>query len=1013
MRQAFSYASIPRSFMPGHCAMQSIWQCFPDHLRPKAKEVMACTSKLLMQQVNNDGTRLYNDGEIASYIIGGNWNQPLSAAIIPILAKFYNLSVVIKISGQPDDYVNTVPGQAHHVINWAAGHYFVRKRGGAISKFDGLIDKLIEVVEGCDDTIAGDIIELSAAPGYLLNEIIGKFDTKGYPCYYHAGIYTGVGSARFTQNLDSIKYQKYSDRFDNIFGTKKFDYIISDAASAVNTEALVKRAVEFAGRRLNKNGTLVIKTFADPHCVYEFATKFAKVECCDGAASERYFILYNFSGGDAKADFYEIYDRFHRDLTDHSYSFSGNDVLRYYEHHFKEFRKFKPMLDILPNRQYAGSFKAITGFASASKTTKAVKLYPSAKFVAPTSELSLRHNKDFGVASFTPHVLFSSNIHDGDTIVIDELSQFCVEFVAMLKIFRNVNVVVVGDVYQTSGFDLERFTSFDRIGLINNMLDVYKIPKDICASLNKKFGWNIRTHSDVERSLYRCEERKIGGFINAKAQFICFNNSTNKELISRGCVSSTVTTYTGSRNPLIVLYVDAAAVVSKYINNTHATYTAITRATNKLILMGETDMLEKFYNFDNTMIDTYSEISKVIVHNDTLPIVPDELPLEQPVIIAEDVPSITATQMAIDDIVKPYSKDADITLATQVAEVPVVSSGKLKTNTAAITPFPVEDVVYRVTNTTNAVINQLSSNSVETIRTLVKRYSKKYASNSRKECKFAYNELVNGLMRALYGNINNTRRFSRDMKCTKEELMKAAVDYIESLDEKLGESVKDLPELSEIFDFNRDGELSFFNKRQVKFKAEDAFDMSNKAGQGVAACPKKVNLIYSAYARCMLDKIRLILTKNKRNIILATHYSEAQINDYYIRYSAGRRMNAKYTCNDFSEWDASFRKCFVQLTSFILRAMGADEFLIKWFEENRQHWLMIYRNIYGTTKLEGYEKQFSGNPFTIAENTVGNMSLCFAIFNYKQFDFALFKGDFIRWQIHYQEGFSFIFNVIF
>ena len=446
MRQAFSYASIPRSFMPGHCAMQSIWQCFPDHLRPKAKEVMACTSKLLMQQVNNDGTRLYNDGEIASYIIGGNWNQPLSAAIIPILAKFYNLSVVIKISGQPDDYVNTVPGQAHHVINWAAGHYFVRKRGGAISKFDGLIDKLIEVVEGCDDTIAGDIIELSAAPGYLLNEIIGKFDTKGYPCYYHAGIYTGVGSARFTQNLDSIKYQKYSDRFDNIFGTKKFDYIISDAASAVNTEVLVKRAVEFAGRRLNKNGTLVIKTFADPHCVYEFATKFAKVECCDGAASERYFILYNFSGGDAKADFYEIYDRFHRDLTDHSYSFSGNDVLRYYEHHFKEFRKFKPMLDILPNRQYAGSFKAITGFASASKTTRAVKLYPSAKFVAPTSELSLRHNKDFGVVSFTPHVLFSSNIHDGDTIVIDELSQFCVEFVAMLKIFRNVNVVVVGDV---------------------------------------------------------------------------------------------------------------------------------------------------------------------------------------------------------------------------------------------------------------------------------------------------------------------------------------------------------------------------------------------------------------------------------------------------------------------------------------------------------------------------------------------------------------------------------------
>jgi hypothetical protein len=39
------------------------------------------------------------------------------------------------------------------------------------------------------------------------------------------------------------------------------------------------------------------------------------------------------------------------------------------------------------------------------------------------------------------------------------------------------------------------------------------------------------------------------------------------------------------------------------------------------------------------------------------------------------------------------------------------------------------------------------------------------------------------------------------------------------------------------------------------------------------------------------------------------------------------------------------------------------------------------------------EKQFSGNPFTIVENTIGNCALCFAIFDYKNFKLALFKGD--------------------
>jgi hypothetical protein len=43
--------------------------------------------------------------------------------------------------------------------------------------------------------------------------------------------------------------------------------------------------------------------------------------------------------------------------------------------------------------------------------------------------------------------------------------------------------------------------------------------------------------------------------------------------------------------------------------------------------------------------------------------------------------------------------------------------------------------------------------------------------------------------------------------------------------------------------------------------------------------------------------------------------------------------------------------------------------------------------------LDGKEKQFSGNPFTICENSICNMALCFVIFDYKGFLWAFFKGD--------------------
>jgi hypothetical protein len=106
---------------------------------------------------------------------------------------------------------------------------------------------------------------------------------------------------------------------------------------------------------------------------------------------------------------------------------------------------------------------------------------------------------------------------------------------------------------------------------------------------------------------------------------------------------------------------------------------------------------------------------------------------------------------------------------------------------------------------------------------------------------------------------------------------------------------------------------------------------------------------------------------------------------------AHRRKN--WCCNDFSEWDASFRACFAALTHQLMLWMGIPQNIADWFLQFRSNWTMVYQHAYGSTTLRGQEKQFSGNPFTICENTIGNMALCFYCFRYRNLRFALFKGD--------------------
>ena len=993
--------NIPRVFGVGHCAINSIWYCFPRHTRPRQKQLLLEAYTLLRRYAATQGPNVMSYNDVDDYILRGVWQNECSAVIIELLAQHHKLNVNITGGVVPIQHRYGLPNDPVHVINFSGNHYqnSAQMQGGAIAKFDEMLMLLMPTVK--DDQ---NIVELSAAPGYLINKLFDMCEDADLYPHFHAGVFTGKCAAKYTQKADGIKIEEYSSNFSNVFRGKKLDIIISDAARAVNTEALTSAAITYCQQRLNNGGAVMIKTFGDPHDIYHFATYFRGYLMHDGAGSERYLIAWGYkqdaSGTIVKNafhNFYDVYDKYHRDYTEHIFYVDHNKIKQYNNIFFvAPFNKWKLKLDNIP---LSVSATALTGFASSSKTTQMIQDYPNAKFISPTKELSRKHQQA-GVQSFTQHAIFGQTF-ENEVLVIDELSQFCVEYLYLLKIrFPSCRVFILGDVHQTEHVNYNSnqvFTSFLSGGVRNNRLDVYKIPQDITSVLNKKFGWHIRSHSDVQKSVYTISSKldllklyKTPAPMHPK--IIAYNNESIKKIQSEGMDASTITTYTGSRTENIVMVVDSAAIESNIINKNSVTYTALTRPTHRLFLYGDTQSIVKYYNFDATLISTYEDFNKIYFRPETFVKPEVIIPLIQTDRIAEDVADLPAVEQILDDLVKPSNPSYGTNRVIIDSDLPEIESGALKTNETVISAFPKDEETHNVSEFVCNIINQLSDNSKITLATLIKRYSRSYTDHSKSSETFAYTQLINGLCRALYDNDRCVSRLKRDMKCDDKELLKSAFDYVESLSEKLGENYATTNELLEIFDRDQDGKLSFFNKRQTKWKPEDGFDRTDKVGQGVASFSKRVNILFSAYARLMLDKVKTIIKDNDRSILLATHDSEAALNDQYMSLKDGKD-DSNYTCNDFSEWDASFRKPFISLTSTLLRFMGMPEDMIHWFEDNRSNWQMIYRCAFGNTILSGSEKQFSGSPFTICENTICNMALCFSLFNYIRFQFAMFKGD--------------------
>jgi hypothetical protein len=520
--------------------------------------------------------------------------------------------------------------------------------------------------------------------------------------------------------------------------------------------------------------------------------------------------------------------------------------------------------------------------------------------------------------------------------------------------------------------------------------------------------------SEVKEGFYRCEQSsKLKQF-----RHIMFNDTTCRDFLKQQYNANTITTFQGSREPVVVFHIDSKAVSSQLINRTQWIYTAVTRATDKLVVTGDVDYIGTYFNVNKTMIPVYQIYSGNSLLADchvdkTIEFENEDDPTVLITSSSDDLtkiaPGLDAAVTIITDAIKP-TNEASNTHYYTTTDITKVESGQLKIDISDLSDPVKLFTGFQIAPDHAIIKNQVSNSSYETIRTLVKRYSKMMPKMSARKTDITTDKLMCGFIKAIYGENGTVSKLEKQMFITPENLRKHYEEYIISLQKKIAIKTKnhdrndiDILETNAknvIKDINTemnwyDETLSFLNKRQGKYDPKIDFDTSDKVGQGVAAMSKRVNLMLCSYSRLLNSRVNHLLKINNSPVKFVTLGSDEDFLDVVQHDLQSTNLEGnKWIENDFSEWDSRYFTPFTNLIHRLLVMMGCPDYLNDFFYQYRKHWKMTYRQGKNPPRtLIGEQKQFSGNPFTLIENSICNCSLIFTLFKFDNLKLMYIKGD--------------------
>jgi len=636
-----------------------------------------------------------------------------------------------------------------------------------------------------------------------------------------------------------------------------------------------------------------------------------------------------------------------------------------------------------------------------------------------SSILKVKNNKTFIISPILnerliSYTIFLKNFKEYkpkmDALIIDEvyaMSTDTLSYIAAVCSYHNIELFVFGDPFQIHTYEKHNCD-------YNYTNDHYKlVSKRILpevAVMLQKYIPGIKTINKTKGLIKTNDEKKF----NDDDMHICFSKKFKTENTRKGFKIITAHESQSLTIPNVVVHCKDITTIEqreriKYL------YVAISRASNRLILYGDSSELQIFESILNTPIENATSMSNNPT-NDTTIIKTIKTTID-PAVERIEVDKSKIDSSNIDQILcrtiarcNPIAQD----VAIQAKILPPIST-RMKISNEHFAAIDVESKGYALSNQ-SFTREDHSKDQFKTLQTLIKRYSKevKQKEHSEKlykglfkfinEEKFTLHKTTlddlryhtNEYLIQLQKKVNNGddpfyKAWSTLAVEKNEDYNKTMDDNCEKFLQQFNTKIKAKQDLEKEWFETSTQLVGFIMKKQHKHLIEHGKDNQFKAGQGVASWTKIVNVLLSGYCRCLQEKVCLSVNDN---VLIAYNRSDLELSVFFEKYGPEfGNKKFKNGDNDFTEMDTTHGESMLKLEITLFNTVNMPSNLKELYHKVRSSWTLQYMSRNGSTTLKNKFCQHSGQPLTLCSNTLLNMAAVGAFIKFGEILYIAFKGD--------------------
>nr|ASM94022.1 putative replicase [Barns Ness breadcrumb sponge hepe-like virus 1] len=700
------------------------------------------------------------------------------------------------------------------------------------------------------------------------------------------------------------------------------------------------------------------------------------------------------------------------------------------------------------------SLNCLNGMGGSRKTQRVVNVYKTGTdFIVSPIRSQADNLMPAGSKTKTDiytYIVLLRNLHNNPKVVIRHLyidECFAMQpsaiayYYALLLAGRIRHIHLMGDSKQIGPYCKDNTTL--QFELTNYVSETHRTPQDVTRMFDAYIP-NARTSSKIVASYKQIDELRSQVVDIALA----FTQDGKKFLASLGYKSMTVNESQGMTFSKVLLYLDDYCHIQA-INKTESirhVYVGASRHKDELLVYGKSspdlqvlltvqgapieeiieeasiplvteqqiivdDVKRPWRSYDPKTVTTKDSIIDVLcnlnvkknfTHSADIRIEPlklkkidgTQMKISDSVLHPVDV-SISGGKLSDQRFVLPYySKDSFGTLNTQIARYATTRAGKAP------------DHYKNLQTGLGKFVDLAKFKNMRVDNERLTKHFVNYIVELQKKIKPATTDV--GLVMSVPGVVKRSLVGASDGLCYDE---KAMIDYyvLDENDEDLVlmpmttlksavKSISSIVNRKNVVDMF-EADLNNIKSRMITFtmKKQDKHDPSGlkettgKAGQGVSAWSKVLNLFFCAYSRYLTECIFECMNEN---VLLAFNKSDAELSVFFAGYKDYYTSEKYVNCNcDFSEMDVSHTKSMLELELELFGLLGVNAKIINFYSSMRTKWCNLYQCREGITMLHGEYMQHSGQPLTICGNTLLNMAVLGYAYRIENMLYASFKGD--------------------